>query len=405
MNAPMNAPMNAGPSRIRILQVITSLAGGAGLQVCQLAQHLDARRFDVRLAFGPGYPLDALVVARGIAHHELPWTRRLAPLALARGTLRLAQLLGRERFDIVHTHCSIAGALGRPLAYWQRGAARRPRVLFTVHAFASRPWQPAWRQRAALAVERALDRCTDHYCVSTHAVRAALCAKGIAPPGRVSVIPLGIEHGPADPARLADPHARARARCDLGLAPDAFAIGAAGRLEEQKGFAHLIRALPMIRQAVPQAVLVIVGAGPLANALARAARSAGVAHATHFTGWRDDLPALLPGFDLFCLPSLWETFGYVLPEAMAAGVPVVASEVEGIPEVLGHGRLGVLVPPANSAALARAIVALAHDAPRRTRLAEAARRHALDEYSLQTMIGRYEVLYQKIHEQFQFEAE
>lgn len=380
--------MTARP--LRVLQLITSLAGGAGLQVVQLARHLDPARFTVELAFGPGYPLDASVRELGLVQHRLSWSRGLAPLALARGAADVRRLLATGSYDIVHTHCSIAGALGRPLAR-RAGVAR---VLFTVHAFASRPHQPAWRQRLLLAAERALDAHTDHYCVSTRVLARALVDKRICAAERIATIPLGI----AVPA-LPDAAARQRARAALALPGGAFVLGVAGRLETQKGIVHLLRALPAIHAAVPAARLVVVGAGPLAGTLRRAAARLGVAGLTGFTGWRDDLPALLPGLDLFCLPSLWESFGYVLIEAMAAGVPVVASAVEGIPEVLDEGRAGELVPPADPAVLAQRIVALARDAARRRRLRAAARARVESEYSLETMIERYENFYHKLFAQ------
>ena len=128
--------------RIRILLVTTSMAGGAGLYAYQLARDLDRTRFDLRLAFGPGYPLDRAVAGENLPHHILGWSRNLNPIRTVAGTVDLVQLLRREPVDILHAQCSLAGAIGRPLGR----LFRVPHVVFTCHAFASRDYQPAWRQ-------------------------------------------------------------------------------------------------------------------------------------------------------------------------------------------------------------------------------------------------------------------
>ncbi len=112
-----------------------------------------------------------------------------------------------------------------------------------------------------------------------------------------------------------------------------------------------------------------------------------------FLGWREDVPELLPGVDLFCLPSLWETFGYVLLEAMACKVPIVASAVDSTPEVVGRGQHAVLVPPADPASLGDALVGLLADPDRRSALAAAGRRYMESSYGLSQMIHRYEAAY------------
>lgn len=370
--------------RIRILQVSTSLAGGAGLYAYQLTRHLDPARFNVTLAFGPGYPLDAVVEREQLPHLKLHWTRHLDPLAVLRGAWDLAAILRRGSYDIVHAHCSLAGAVGRVLARWRAV----PHIVFSIHAFASRGYQPRWRQRLYVGMERFLDTYTDVYFASTQAMKNLAVAKLITVPERVHVVAPGIDVRPAP-----DAAARSRARDALGLAEGEFAIATAGRLEAQKGVIYLLRAFARLGSEAPAARLLVFGDGPLSDELRAEAAWLGIAKSARFFGWRTDLDRLLPGCDVFCLPSLWESFGYVLLDAMVAGVPIVATDVEGIPEVTGNGECALLVPPADEGALAAALIALLKDGAQRAALAEAGRQRLEREYTLTRMIGRFEDLY------------
>jgi glycosyltransferase involved in cell wall biosynthesis len=140
------------------------------------------------------------------------------------------------------------------------------------------------------------------------------------------------------------------------LAPGDIAIGAVGRLSRQKGLIHLIDALPGVLAREPRARLIVVGDGELRASLQRRAAELGVAGRAVFTGQLDDVAAALKRFDLLALPSLWEGLPTVALEAMACGVPVIATDIPGTRELIRHGVEGWLVPPADPAALAEAIV-------------------------------------------------
>jgi len=371
--------------RLRVLQLITSLAGGAGLYAVQLARGLDPERFDVELAFGPGYPLDETVMRENLAHHRLGWARDAGPVSTLVGTAGLWRLLREGRHDIVHAHCSLAGAVGRPLAR----LARVPRVAFTVHAFAGHPGHPAWRRQLLTRFERCMDRFTDQYVVTTDVFRQELAVRRIAAPGKVEVVPLGIEIGP-------EPHAQTRAiaRALLGIAPGRIVVAAAGRFEPQKGFVDLIDAFALLVKACPEALLVLFGDGPLRTSFERQVAQLGLGEHVKFAGWCADLPAVLPAADLFCLSSRWEAFGYVLLEAMSANVPIVASRIDGVPEVLDGGRLGELVEPGSPARLAEAMGGLIADPARRAVLARLGRAQVEARYSIARMVVRHTQIYE-----------
>jgi glycosyltransferase involved in cell wall biosynthesis len=172
--------------------------------------------------------------------------------------------------------------------------------------------------------------------------------------------------------------------------PEGFVLGCVGRLDQVKGHDIAVRALP----GLPEVRLVIVGSGPERAALLQLARDLGVADRVSLNGWSGDVGTQLAGFDVFCHPSRYEGLGLALVEAMAAGLPCVASEVGGVPEVLG--RCGVLVPPEDPAALALAVRQLRVDPAHRTRLGARARRRALAVFSTERMSAAYEGMWEEV---------
>jgi glycosyltransferase involved in cell wall biosynthesis len=153
-----------------------------------------------------------------------------------------------------------------------------------------------------------------------------------------------------------------------------------GRFVPFKGYAHLLAAAALVREQRPDVHFILVGDGELRAELEAQARGLALEASVHFTGWRDDVPELLALADVFVLPSLGEHFGRVLIEAMAMEKAVVATDGGGVPEVVTAGESGVLVPPAQPAALARAVVALLRDPGWSARLAVAARRRVEAEF-------------------------
>jgi glycosyltransferase involved in cell wall biosynthesis len=186
--------------------------------------------------------------------------------------------------------------------------------------------------------------------------------------------------------------ARGEARQRLDLCQGAFVIGAVGRLVPVKDHASFIAAFDRVRSQIPGVAAAILGDGPLAAELSAAARARGC-DSLRFHGHRADAVALLPAFDLFVQPSLSEGISLSVIEAMAAGVPVIATSIGGNREAVGDSEAGVLVPPADVGALASAIVALACDPQARARLADAGRRRVEMRFSVDAMARAYDTLY------------
>jgi glycosyltransferase involved in cell wall biosynthesis len=229
----------------------------------------------------------------------------------------------------------------------------------------------------------------DRLIVPSEAIARKVRAEG-RDAARFAIVPNGI-----DLSRFSGPVRPCALRGEYRIPSSAHLLGVVARLEPEKGHRHLIDAMPAILRALPETWLAIVGEGSEADALRAqaAALGSGVAMRVVFTGRRDDVSALTSDLTLAVLPSIREAQGISLLEAMARGVPVVASAVGGIPEVVTDGVDGRLVPPGDSTALADAIIELLRDSELRRRLGEAGRRTVVDRFSIDAQVRAIQALY------------
>jgi glycosyltransferase involved in cell wall biosynthesis len=209
--------------------------------------------------------------------------------------------------------------------------------------------------------------------------------------GRCAVVPNGIDLAAFAPARPPG-----SVRESLGLCPADRVIGTVGRLVPFKGHGYLLEAFAQLRQRHPGIRLLVVGDGPERDALERQARDLGIAGDVRFTGHREDVADLLAAIEVFVLPSLAEHFGRVLLEAMAMERPVVATDAGGVPEVVAENVSGLLVPPADPAALARAVSRLLTDSALARAMGRAGRRRVEAHYNLQRHAERVEAVYAEV---------
>lgn len=291
----------------------------------------------------------------------------------------LASWLRDERPDIVHVH---SGA-------WAKGAraarlAGVARIIFTEHGLNDvEPWY-------STALKHWGATQTDHVVAVSEPLHRYLVERVRVPESKVSVIPNGVDTERFRPATLTGAAPSLRARLGLGSAP---VIGHVARLAPVKNQPLLVDAFAMVRHRVPAARLVIVGDGSERAAIEAKVAEHALGEAVHLVGEARDIPAILREFDLFALPSKAEGTSMSVLEAMATGVPVVASAVGGTPDLLDHGQCGVLVPPNDTAALAAAFGDLLETPERRRALARAARARVEERYSEETVARRYERLY------------
>lgn len=353
--------------------VITRLEGGAGVLALRGALALDPARFTATIITGSGGPQIAQARAAGIEVVLEPSLRSaIDPAADLTALRRLTALLRARRFDVVHTHTAKAGTLGR-LAARRAGAGR---IVHTYHGFPFHEFQSPARRGAYVAVERRLGRITDLALAVGGGVAVEAVRRGLIPPDRIRTIGVAVEQ----PLPLAaDPVARRRARRALGLPPEAIVVGAVGRLAYQKAPEDFLAALRALRR--PGVVGVWVGGGELAGRMARLAAAQPEAPVV-LTGERDDVPVLLPAFDVFTLSSRYEGLPTAVVEAMLCGVPVVATAVNAVGDLVVPGETGLLVPPRRPDLLAGAVRALLDSPADAARMAAAARARLGTRYSL-----------------------
>jgi glycosyltransferase involved in cell wall biosynthesis len=292
---------------------------------------------------------------------------------------RLAGLVRRERVDVLHYHTAHAtaiGALARLRTGRRRTVAAR-RVSFPLrHVVLS-------RLKYNLGADRVI--------AVSEAIRRSLIAQGLCADRVVTI------HSGIDPHRFqGGDRARFRAATSappLTWPPDAFLVGTVGHLAAHKGFDLFLEAAAAAARDLPSARFVVAGEGEEERELRRRADAIGLGNRVWFAGFRDDMPDVLAGLDLFVLASRGgEGSPAVLKEAMAAGVAVVATALDGVEEIIEDAAHGVLTPPGDAPALARAIVRLAADGALRARLVSEARRRA-DDFTIDRMVDRTREVY------------
>lgn len=361
---------------MRLMLAISEMGvGGAERVVVELARFARERGHDVAVLGDPGAldrDLKALDVTRA------PLARARTPAALARATISGTRLVRSFRPDIVHSHNVRATALARAAAQFGRPRGR-PAVLATYHGV------PATEVRGAALALRAADSVV---CVSS-GLRDELVGNGL-PSSRVTVVENGVP-----PAVPLDERTRARIDGELELGPGPV-IAIVGRLAPQKAHDRFLDAAVLVREERPDAQFLIVGDGPLRTELEQQASRLGLQEAVRFTGVRDDAPLLIARSDMLAFSSHWEGLSIAALEALAAGVPIVTTEVAGTRELLETGA-GVAVEH-NRSALARAMLDLILDPDRRVALGQRGRALYQERFSSDAMTRRYFCIYDHLLE-------
>ncbi|MDX1630540.1 MAG: glycosyltransferase family 4 protein [Thermoanaerobaculia bacterium] len=374
--------------QLRVLWLLDSLTlGGAENTTVSFVQGLEPGRLDVRVAFLKslgGNPLEEELASRGLSPVGLD-ARNLRDVAAFR---RLTKLLRDREIDLIHAHLAYASLWGTVA-----GALHRIPTVCTFHV--APPPDPPWSRegmRRILRVRLTNGLARRSVAVS-RAVREAWIREGL-DSGKTEVIHNGV---PVERfSGLRGTGVRGRVRRELGIPEGRLLLLTVTVLREGKGMEDLLAAVERQGSSGTQGLLAVAGEGPLREDLEKTIRSRGLEDRVRLLGFRRDVPDLLAAADLFVLPSRWDAFPTAILEAMAAGLPVVATRAGGIPEIVEDGRTGLLVSPGDPDQLAEALARLSECPELARRLGEAGRERARERFSLEAWRHRLLSLYEEI---------
>jgi glycosyltransferase involved in cell wall biosynthesis len=371
---------------LRHLKVIHIIGGGefggAEKHILNLAGASDLFKVDYTVCCLFSAPFADIASDAGISALSIPMSHKADFKVVG----KLARVIMEGNFDLVHTHGVRANLLGRLAA---RQAGKR-KVITTVHSLLEKDYPGVVSRLANSWAERSTRGLTDHFIAVSQGLRDRLVCGGI-PAKEVTVIYNGISLEEIRPS--SEPGA---ARKKMGFFPETPLVGIVARLHSVKGHSHFLEAARSILEQRPEVRFLVVGAGPHRPVLEKMAGSFGITDQVVFTGFIDDVYSLMADLDLLVISSLWEGFGLTAIEAMALGVPVVATEVGGLPEVVLHGETGLLVPPANPVALARNILWMLDHPGEASSMAEKGGQIVREKFTSTVMARRTEELYRRV---------
>ena len=387
----MNTHNRQGQGRIRVLHVITRLiVGGAQENTIDTCHRLDRSRFEVDLLSGPQLGAEGELVStvdrQRVGFMVLPsLVRELNPLKDLMALIGIWRVIRKRRYAIVHTHSSKAGILGRIAAK----CAGVPVIVHTVHGWGFHDRMGRARRRLYVFLERVCGRFTDRLVTVSARDTETGISLGIGVPERYVTIRSAI-----DIERFARAGRDVRKiRKELGMEPDSAMVGSIGRLSPQKAPQLFVKMAAEVLRSIPRVNFLYIGDGPLRSEMERMLRGLGIEGRVVLAGLRPDAPELLEAMDVFVLLSLWEGLPRTIPQAMAAGLPVVASDVGGAAEVVRQGVTGFLVPPGDYRQAAEFVLRLLGDAGLRQRMGEEGTKSLPPEFSVSHMVNRIEELY------------
>jgi glycosyltransferase involved in cell wall biosynthesis len=377
---------------IKILRLIARLnVGGPAIHVVLLSAGLDRKHFQTLLVsgrenLGEGSMLD-YALARGVRPLIIPHIVgefSLGPREI-KALIQLTQLMRQERPDVVHTHTAKAGFLGRLAAR----LAGVPVIVHTFHGHVLHGYYGPMKNQLLRRMESLLARITDSLITVSDRVKQDLVAYNVAPAEHIRVVPLGLELD----AFLNAVAVAGAFRRGLGLHGGERLVGIVGRLFPIKNHRLFLEAAALVAQQEPSVRFIVVGDGVLRPELERRSGDLGIADRVIFTGWRRDLPAIYADFDVLAVTSHNEGTPLSAIEAMAAGCPVVATRVGGLPDLIRDGETGCLVPPGDAQALAESLLRLLRDRETARRLGQTAQTVVRERFAAPRLVGDMERLY------------
>ncbi len=373
----------------KVAYVIRPAEGGMRKHLLELLRYLDRELFLPIVLSPPGNDLVAPLAALNVEHIEVDIADKPNVVRDAGSVARLATSLTAIRPDLIHVHSNKAALLVEMAV--RRASAPAP-VIFSMHNFPSYISAGGFRKTAASIAMRRIVKQANRLIVVSESLKSFLVDKEKAEPAKITVIHNGLDYDGFRRDLVATNTAALRS--SLNIAEGAPVIGTVGRFVHSKGQEYLIAAAPELIHKYPLLKIVIVGAGPLEHKLKGQAAALGLSGSVIFTGFIKNLAPYYAMFDVFILPTLMESFGLTVLEAMAADCPVIASRTGGIPEILENRSSGLLVPPGDALSIAKAARTLLTDGKAARRMAEEAKKTVQARFTLEKMVRETQQVYE-----------
>ena len=379
-------------SEIKVLQIITKfVVGGAQEHLIYLCDLLNKERCRVKVLSGaqtgPEGELIKEIEKRGIDLFILPeLVREINPLKDLLALIQLTRYIKKERFDIVHTNSSKAGILGRLAAK----LAGVPIVVHTVHGWGHHDEMGKLRKGFYIFLEKCAGKLTDKIITVSYLDTKKGLKNGIADSGKYITIRSGIDLSVFNPATIDVEHEKRK----WGIPLTNNVVGSIMRFSKQKNPLDFVKMAAEIVEKSPKVSFLLVGDGSLKPQIESSILQFNLSEKVILTGVRNDVPQLLAVMDVFVLPSLWEGLPRVIPQAMAIGLPIVATEVGGILEAVKEGQNGFLVPPKDFHAMAHRVIQLLEDQNLAKKMGERGRKMVYPEFCVKQMVKSTESLYE-----------
>ena len=380
--------------KIKVLHIITRLdKGGSAENTFLTIMGLYENGYEVSLMSGPveepRQDRGEQIRKQGMRYIFIPeLVRTVSPLKDLKALFKIYRYLRKERFDIVHSHTSKAGLLGRLAAK----LAGVPIIIHTPHGHVFFGYFGLVKTKLFIFVERMSSRLADKIIALTSREKKDHLLFNIANEDKFVVINSGVDLNKFKTLPLNEIQNFKR---KLGIPENSLIVGTVGRLVPIKGPAFLIEAAKLIVPKYPSTLFIFTGDGHLKQELKKKTLEMGIEDNIIFLGWRDDVARIISIYDILVLPSLNEGMGRVLVEAMALGKPIVASDIGGIPDLITHGKNGFLVPPKSPELLAKYIQILIEKKERRESMGQTGKKNALN-FSRESMVERITALYKEL---------
>ncbi|MGD9580510.1 MAG: glycosyltransferase family 4 protein [Vampirovibrionia bacterium] len=374
-------------SEIKVLHLITELPiGGAQDNTLLSVRGLKKLGYQVDLAAAPDGELESLAreYSDNVYHIKNFSANAISPVKNIEAILEICNLLKDNKYDIIHTHSSTAGICGRIAAK----ISKVPIIIHTVHGFPFHDFMKPLKKNFLILLEKACANICDHMITVSNLNKEEIVERKISTIDKLTNVYSGI-----DLDKFNINKSKEEIKAELNIPEEDLVVGLIARMSNQKAPEYFIEAAKLILKEKPNVTFLMVGDGPLKDKLIE---QIGDETRIRMMGARKDIPEILKTLDIFALSSIYEGLGRAMTEAMICKKPIVAPNVNGIPEVVIDGDTGFLVSPRDSKGLAEKILVLLNDEKLRNKMGLNAHHKVVPAFSDKKMVEDIDSLYRKI---------